>query len=97
MTFFDVTLTSSVLTKFKVRWRLWRFPAEENIAHNIPYLVTPCLTTPEAKYMPWSHQKFFKFCLKSKKKMNLTQMSYKSIHPSKILSCATEFNNDQPG
>ena len=29
--------------------------------------------------------------------MNLTQMSYKSIHPSKILSCATEFNNDQPG
>ena len=46
MTFFDVRLTSSVLTKFKVTWK---FLAEDNTVHDIPYLETLCLTTPEKK------------------------------------------------
>lgn len=50
MTFFDVMLTPSVLTKFKVLWMLRMFPAEDKIAHDIPCLVTLCLTTPEKKF-----------------------------------------------
>ena len=41
-----IILTSSVLTKFKVLRRLRRFPAEDKIVHDIPCLVTLCLTTP---------------------------------------------------
>ena len=46
MTFFDVRLTSAVSTKFKVPWK---FLAEDNTVHDIPYLETLCLTTPEKK------------------------------------------------
>ena len=46
MTFFDVRLTSSVLTKFKVTWK---FLAEDNTVHDIPYLETLFLTTPQKK------------------------------------------------
>ena len=50
MTFFDVMLTPSVLTKFKFLWMLGMFPAEDKIAHNIPCLVTLCFTTHEKKF-----------------------------------------------
>ena len=50
MTFFFFLLTPSVLTKFKVLWMLRMFPAEDKIAHDIPCLVTLCLTTPEKKF-----------------------------------------------
>ena len=57
MTFFDVRLTSSVLTKFKVPWK---FLAEENTVHHIPYLETLCLTTPEKKKKKKNHN--FRSC-----------------------------------
>ena len=50
MTFFDVMITPSVLTKFEVLWMLRMFPAEDKIAHDIPCLVTLCLTTLEKKF-----------------------------------------------
>ena len=49
MKFFNVKLTSSVLNKLKVLWRLREFPAEDKIAHDIPCLVNLCLSTPEKK------------------------------------------------
>ena len=63
MTFFDVRLTSSVLTKFKVTWK---FLAEDNTVHDIPYLETLCLTTPEKKIKK-----------KKKKKKKKSQLSIK--------------------
>ena len=63
MTFFDVRLTSSVLTKFKVTWK---FLAEDNTVHDIPYLETLCLTTPEKKK-------------KKKKKKKITTFDQASI------------------
>ena len=44
ITFFDVPLIQSILTKFKVLWKLRRFPAEDKRAHNIPCLVISILS-----------------------------------------------------